>query len=510
MNKTATAIGPETSVKDIIKLMGEQLVNPVLWEQCMREAISDGCVEFFECGPGKQLKAMMNKLQGGPNLINIEMRLSSLEDRFDDDLEVKIKNQTDSIASKLVVIENANIELTGSVENMQNLTSKITDDLSSTVTRLEDLSFNVEMSSTQTSALGDALAGSYQQYASLTMQIMNLRNEFDDRSSEIEVNVMMLNSTIDEVAVQAQSSSEAAQLFEQVFKLEQRTMILEQGSDEFKSRLEFTAGDFDSMKESMQAQLTQMQEFQQTEGTRQQEQWAAQKNFTDQVNSHIVTVQDTIASLKSSTALQGEKITMALNSADKAATAAKAAQKKAGGISSVQNELSSLKSSQAAYKQENNGLITSLQDKLEQLSSTVDNNAESIKLQTAQAESNTEKLVHMNKIKSDIDLIKYTLNSQSTTTAVARGGAAGGAVVPSAQLDALRAMIESTNTDLTELELATNTIKNQMHVLKDDLNNQQISVVATSKKLENDIGNSSYSKCMIINLFEIREFQGPM
>ena len=46
------------------------------------------------------------------------MRLSSLEDRFDDDLEVKIKNQTDSIASKLVVIENANIELTGSVENM--------------------------------------------------------------------------------------------------------------------------------------------------------------------------------------------------------------------------------------------------------------------------------------------------------------------------------------------------------------------------------------------------------
>ena len=49
-----------------------------------------------------------------------------------------------------------------------------------------------------------------------------------------------------------------------------------------------------------------------------------------------------------------------------------------------------------------------------------------------------------------------------------------------------------------------------MHVLKDDFNNQQISVVATSKKLENDIGNSLYSKCMIINLFEIRKLQGPM
>ena len=58
----------------------------------------------------------------------------------------------------------------------------------------------------------------------------------------------------------------------------------------------------------------------------------------------------------------------------------------------------------------------------------------------------------MNKIKSDIDLIKYTLNSQSTTTAVARGGVKG-AVVPSAQLDALRNMIENTNTDVSELEV---------------------------------------------------------
>jgi len=134
-------------------------------------------------------------LQGGPNLINIEMRLSTLEDRFDDDLEVIIQNKTEVIVSKLTVLENANIELTGSVENMQNLTGKINGDLASTVTKLDDLSFNVEMSSTQTSALGDALAGSYQQYASLSMKIMNLRNEFDDRSSEIEVGVMMLNSS---------------------------------------------------------------------------------------------------------------------------------------------------------------------------------------------------------------------------------------------------------------------------------------------------------------------------
>ena len=187
------------------------------------------------------------------------MRLSSLEERFDDDLEVKIQNQTSSIASKLTVIENANIELTGTVENMQNLTSKISDDLSSTVMKIDDLAFSVEMSSTQTSALGDALAGSYQQYASLSMQIMNLRNEVTEKTDDIELNVMMLNSTIDVVAEEARSSSEAAALFDQVFQLEQRTLVLETGNAEFKSRLEFTANDFDTMRESMQSQLTQMQ-----------------------------------------------------------------------------------------------------------------------------------------------------------------------------------------------------------------------------------------------------------
>ena len=37
----------------------------------------------------EQMQEMMTKLQGGPNLINIEMRLSTMEDRFEEDLEVK-------------------------------------------------------------------------------------------------------------------------------------------------------------------------------------------------------------------------------------------------------------------------------------------------------------------------------------------------------------------------------------------------------------------------------------
>lgn len=36
-------------------------------------------------------------------------------------------------------------------------------------------------------------------------------------------------------------------------------------------------------------------------------------------------------------------------------------------------------------------------------------------------------------------------------------------------------------------------MKNQLHVLKDDLSNQQLTVVASSKKLENEIGNEILS-----------------
>merc|ERR1712151_369644 len=62
MNVTAQPLGPDAEPKDIIKLLGEQLVNPVLWEPSIQLAIKDGCKEFYECGPNKQLKAMMKRI----------------------------------------------------------------------------------------------------------------------------------------------------------------------------------------------------------------------------------------------------------------------------------------------------------------------------------------------------------------------------------------------------------------------------------------------------------------
>lgn len=62
MNVNAQPIGPHTPVSEIVALLGQQLVSPVQWENSIRRAIDDGCSEFVECGPNKQLKSMMKRI----------------------------------------------------------------------------------------------------------------------------------------------------------------------------------------------------------------------------------------------------------------------------------------------------------------------------------------------------------------------------------------------------------------------------------------------------------------
>mmetsp|Transcript_60856 Transcript_60856/g.135928 ORF Transcript_60856/g.135928 Transcript_60856/m.135928 type:complete len:522 (+) Transcript_60856:66-1631(+) len=63
-NAGAKAIGPQTSVQEIIKLLADQMVSPVLWEQSMQQAIKGGCTEFYELGPGSQLKGILKRIDG--------------------------------------------------------------------------------------------------------------------------------------------------------------------------------------------------------------------------------------------------------------------------------------------------------------------------------------------------------------------------------------------------------------------------------------------------------------
>jgi len=62
MNVTGKPLEAGADPKEIVELLSQQLVNPVLWCPLMELAIKDGIEEFYECGPQKQLKAMMKRI----------------------------------------------------------------------------------------------------------------------------------------------------------------------------------------------------------------------------------------------------------------------------------------------------------------------------------------------------------------------------------------------------------------------------------------------------------------
>eukprot|EP00930_Biecheleria_cincta_P057038 TRINITY_DN4303_c1_g3_i1.p1 TRINITY_DN4303_c1_g3~~TRINITY_DN4303_c1_g3_i1.p1 ORF type:complete len:861 (+),score=228.71 TRINITY_DN4303_c1_g3_i1:44-2626(+) len=62
MNLTGQKIEAGTPVAQIVDMLGDQLTNCVMWEPAMKAMIKDGVTEFYECGPMKQLKAMMKRI----------------------------------------------------------------------------------------------------------------------------------------------------------------------------------------------------------------------------------------------------------------------------------------------------------------------------------------------------------------------------------------------------------------------------------------------------------------
>ena len=53
---------PYTSVDEIRALLKRQLLEPVKWEQGTKDLIAGGHAQYVEPGPGKQLKAMMRRI----------------------------------------------------------------------------------------------------------------------------------------------------------------------------------------------------------------------------------------------------------------------------------------------------------------------------------------------------------------------------------------------------------------------------------------------------------------
>mmetsp|Transcript_29877 Transcript_29877/g.86831 ORF Transcript_29877/g.86831 Transcript_29877/m.86831 type:complete len:680 (+) Transcript_29877:87-2126(+) len=62
MNLTGERIAAGTRPSELVPLLAEQLCSCVLWEPSIKAMIGNGITHFYECGPMKQLTAMMKRI----------------------------------------------------------------------------------------------------------------------------------------------------------------------------------------------------------------------------------------------------------------------------------------------------------------------------------------------------------------------------------------------------------------------------------------------------------------
>jgi [acyl-carrier-protein] S-malonyltransferase len=54
---------PHTDPHEIRPLLVRQVLQPVLWEQTMRNLLAAGCERFVEIGPGRVLAGLLKRVQ---------------------------------------------------------------------------------------------------------------------------------------------------------------------------------------------------------------------------------------------------------------------------------------------------------------------------------------------------------------------------------------------------------------------------------------------------------------
>jgi len=62
MNDAAEPVQAGSDPKVITDLLKRQLVSPVLWPASVARMVEDKVIEFFDCGPKGQMKAIMKQI----------------------------------------------------------------------------------------------------------------------------------------------------------------------------------------------------------------------------------------------------------------------------------------------------------------------------------------------------------------------------------------------------------------------------------------------------------------
>lgn len=75
MNVTGARIAAGTPPAEFVPLLASQLCSAVLWEPCISSMVGDGVKDFYECGPMKQLTAMMKRINQGvwKGMVSVEV-----------------------------------------------------------------------------------------------------------------------------------------------------------------------------------------------------------------------------------------------------------------------------------------------------------------------------------------------------------------------------------------------------------------------------------------------------
>jgi [acyl-carrier-protein] S-malonyltransferase len=62
---------PHSDPEEIRSLLIRQVIQPVLWEQTMKNLLASGCGRFYEIGPGRVLAGLLRRIQRGVECQNI-------------------------------------------------------------------------------------------------------------------------------------------------------------------------------------------------------------------------------------------------------------------------------------------------------------------------------------------------------------------------------------------------------------------------------------------------------
>ncbi|CBY41817.1 unnamed protein product, partial [Oikopleura dioica] len=208
---------------------------------------------------------------GGATAFELESRIGDLELRWDGNVDEKIENVTLSFDKRLEEMSTETIAtIQEDLEKMSAASGEMKTTLEKSLTAVSDLSVRVESAVAQSGALGDALAGTFQQYASLNSQIYQLSSDVDQKVATVTDQFTDLNQTIELLGSTMESILEDGAATAEFYEIKGKVLEQELRASAFELRTNTKLEEFSMRSDSVQEEISNMQMFQEEAGSRQQ------------------------------------------------------------------------------------------------------------------------------------------------------------------------------------------------------------------------------------------------